>query len=347
MAEANVKQSAVAPSGAGASLARALGRIVKRSDMSVLVATVLLFLIFAIGTDSFFTRYNLFNVSRTAGLYVFVAMGQMIVVVIGGMNLSVGGIGGLSVIAAGLAMDTMGWPPLVAVPLSLLTGVAAGAFNGIIIIKSRINSFIITLATLFIFTGLVTGISKGFPYTNIPRSFTFIGRESLFGVPYLFILAVVLLAVMAYIFRFTVIGRRILATGGNLEAAQLSGIRTDNIVLLSHSLSGLFAAIAGLLWVSRMGSAQPATGSDWLIISFAVAIIGGTALTGGETSMLGLLASAILLTLIKNGLIMLDVNVYFEQTFLGVIILLAVSIERIRSIVQSSTKTMMAKEEKA
>ena len=126
------------------------------------------------------------------------------------------------------------------------------------------------------------------------------------------------------------LGRRILATGGNLEAARLSGIRTDNIVLLCHTLSGFFAALAGMLWISRMGSAQPSTGTDWLIVSFAVSIIGGTALSGGEFSAVGFLASAVMLTLIKNGLIMLNVNVYFEQTFLGIIILLAVSVESIR-----------------
>jgi ribose transport system permease protein len=138
------------------------------------------------------------------------------------------------------------------------------------------------------------------------------------------------LVLLGYVFRYTVIGRRILATGGNLEAARLSGIRTDNIVLLCHTLSGVFAAIAGILWVSRMGSAQPSTGTDWLIVSFAVSIIGGTALSGGEFSALGIFASAVMLTLIKNGLIMLNVNVYFEQTFLGLIILLAVSVESIR-----------------
>lgn len=336
--EMNQKTKNFGVSGAG--FAGTLSKIFRRGDMGVVVATALLFGLFAIGTESFFTQYNLYNISRTAGLYIFIALGQMIVLVIGHMNLSLGGIGALAVVAAGYTMDTLGWSPWVAVPIALGVGLAAGAFNGLVIIKLKINSFIITLASLFIFTGLVTGISKGFPYTEIPKSYTIIGRGSVLGVPYIFVIAIVTLLIMAYVFKFTVIGRRILATGGNLEAAQLSGIRTDRIILLGHVLSGLFAAIAGLLWVSRMGSAQPATGSDWLIISFAVAIIGGTALTGGEASMLALLASAILLTLIKNGLIMLNVNVYFEQTFLGLIILLAVSIDRIKSMIQSSTKRL-------
>ena len=189
-----------------------------------------------------------------------------------------------------------------------------------------------TLATSFIFAGLVTGISKGSPYTKIPTDITYIGSSDFFGVPILFILMVIMLAVVAYFFRYAVTGRRILATGGNAEAARLSGIRTDRIVVLANILSGVFAALAGFLWITRVGSAQPSTGSDWLIISFAVAIIGGTSLAGGEISALGLGAAAVMLTLIKNGLVMFNVNIYFEQTFLGIVILLAVSLESLRAI---------------
>ncbi|MFO7631172.1 MAG: ABC transporter permease [Caldilinea sp.] len=331
--DGNVRQSSE-PGGVG----NALLSVLRRSDISVVLATVILFVLFSFSNSSFLTPFNLFNVSRTAALYVFVALGQAMVIVTGGMNLSLGAIGGLTVVVAGWCMDTMGWSPWIGVPVAMLAGTFCGMFNGFIIIKSRLNSFIVTLASLFIFTGLVQGISQGFPYSNIPKDFTMLGRNDLFGVPYLFIFAVIVLIVLAYVFKFRVVGRRILATGGNLEAARLSGIRTDNIVFLSHTLSGVFAATAGLLWVSRMGSAQPSTGTDWLIISFAVAIIGGTALNGGEFSALGILASAIMLTLIKNGLIMLNVNVYFEQTFLGIIVLLAVSVESIRMSLSNRTK---------
>lgn len=304
--------------------------IFRRSDTSVVLAVVFLFALFSLSNPSFLTPFNLFNISRTAALFVFIALGQAIVIVAGGMNLSLGAIGGLTVVVAGWCMDTMGWSPWVGVSLALLTGMLCGMFNGFIIIKLRLNSFVVTLASLFIFTGLIQGISQGFPYSNIPKEFTILGRGSVIGMPYLLILALVVLAVMEYIFKFRIVGRHLLATGGSPEAARLSGIRTDRVIFLSHTLSGLFAATAGLLWVSRMGSAQPSTGADWLIISFAVAIIGGTALNGGAFSAIGILASALLLTLIRNGLIMLNVNVYFEQTFLGLIVLLAVSIESIR-----------------
>lgn len=304
--------------------------ILKRSDTSVIVATLILFIVFAIGSSSFLSSYNLFNVFRTTSLFLFVALGQAIVLVIGGMNLSLGAIGGLSVVTAGYAMHTLGLPSPVAVLLALIVGAVAGYINGIVIVRLKLNSFVVTLATSFIYTGLVFGISKGFPYTKIPKEFTFIGREGFLGLPYLFWLMILTLIVLWYVFKYTVIGRQILATGGNLVAARYSGIKTDKIIMLGNVLSGVFAAIAGVLWISRMGSATPATGSDWMIISFAVAVIGGTALNGGAISAIGLFASSLMIALINNGLIMLGANVYYEQTFLGAIIMLAVTAESLR-----------------
>ena len=145
------------------------GAFLRRSDTSVVLATLLLFILFAFSNSSFLTPFNLFNVARTASLYVFVALGQAIVIVIGGMNLSLGAIGGLTVVVAGWTMDTMGWSPWIGVPLALLTGTAAGFLNGFIIVKSKLNSFIVTLATSFIFTGLVQGISQGLPLQQHPQ----------------------------------------------------------------------------------------------------------------------------------------------------------------------------------
>lgn len=306
--------------------------ILRRSETSITLAAILLFILFSIASPSFLTAYNIFNVSRNISLYVFIAIAQALAIVGGGMNLSVGAIGGLGVVATGYFIDVMGFPPWIAVLIALIVGITAGAFNGVIITKVGINSFVVTLATLFVFTGIVYGITKGYPYINIPKSFTIVGRKGVFNLPYVFWLVVGALGFLYYMFKFMRFGKRLLATGGSIEATRLSGVNTDRIIIMSNILSGLFAAIAGVLWVSRMGSAQPATGQNWLIISFAVAIIGGTALSGGFISALGLLMGGVIIVLIRNGLILLEVNVYFEQTFLGFIILLAVSIDRIRTI---------------
>ena len=312
--------------------------LLRRSDINVVLATLGLFALLSVASESFLSSYNLFNVSRTASLYVFVAMGQAIPLVVGGMNLSLGYIGGLSVVFAGVAMQDLGLDPVIALPIAITVGLACGLLNGLLITRLKINSFVVTLATGFVFAGLINGISQGFPYTNIPESISVIGRQSFFGFSWLLILMVITMVIVGYFFRYRVTGRRLLATGGNEEAAKLSGVRSDRIIVIAFMLSGFFAALAGYLWVTRLGVAQPSIGSDWLIISFAVAIIGGTSLKGGQFSALGIVASAFLLTLIKNGLVMLNVNVYYEQTFLGLVILLAVSIESLRAIARRHSR---------
>jgi ribose transport system permease protein len=309
-----------------------LKNILRQSETGITIAAIVLFIIFSATSPSFLTAYNIFNVSRNISLYVFIAIAQALAIVGGGMNLSVGAIGGLGVVATGYFIDVLGAPPWVAVIVALIVGLVAGSFNGIIITKVGLNSFVVTLATLFVFTGLVYGFTKGYPYINIPKSFTIIGRKGVFSLPYLFWLMVCALGFLYYMFKFMRFGRRLMATGGSIEATRLSGVNTDRIIIISNILSGLFSALAGVLWVSRMGSAQPSTGQNWLIISFAVAIIGGTALSGGTISALGIFMGGVIIVLIRNGLILLAVNVYFEQTFLGIIILLAVAVDRIRTL---------------
>lgn len=304
--------------------------IMRRSDSSAIVAVLALFFVFSVFADNFLTSNNIFNVSRNASLYIFVAIGQAMVLITGGMNLSLGAVGGLSVVAAGFSMQVLHLPGPIATIIALLVGVLCGIFNGMIIIKFNINPFVVTLATSFIFAGLVNVISKGYPYTDIPTSYTTIGRGKFLGMPLLFWLMLAVLVCIHILFKYTLLGRRLLATGGNAQAAQLSGIQTKKIIVLGNTLSGFFAALAGVLWISRMGSAPPAMGSDWMLISFAVAVIGGTALAGGTISAIGILCSGFMLAFIKNGLVMLNVNVYLEQTFLGIIILLSVAIESAR-----------------
>ena len=307
-------------------------RLLRNKDAGIGFSALLLFVGFSLSSESFLSAYNLFNISRIIAFSAFVALAQAVVLVAGGMNLSVGAIGGLATIATGYGIQVMGLPGWLAGAVALGIGCTAGLANGLIITRLKINSFITTLATLFVFTGLVHGFSEGYAYTDIPRTFTFLGRQRMLGLSNLFWLMGLVLLVVHYMFRHTVFGRRLLATGGSLEAARLSGIDTERMILSSHILSGGLGALAAVLWVSRMGSAQPATGKDWLITSFAVVIVGGTGLAGGSISALGLLMGAVIIVLIKNGLVLLEANVYYEQAFLGSIILLAVVVSRLRDM---------------
>lgn len=294
--------------------------------MPVLIATLLMAVIFSIFSSSFLSSYNIYNLSRTAALYMFVALSQTMVMIVGGMNVSLGFIGALSVVACGHSMQNWGWGTAPAMAFALAVGLLCGLINGLCITKLRLNAFIATLATQFIYKGLVTGISGGFPYTELSDDFTVLGRGTFLGLPYMLYLAVVILVLIWYVFRYTILGRRLLATGGNLKAAQMAAINTDRMQLVANILSGLFAAIAGICAVSMNGSAQPTTGSDWMIYSFAVSVIGGTALAGGAICPVGIAIAGYMIVMIKNGLVLLNANVYYEQTYLGLILLVAVSL---------------------
>lgn len=308
------------------------GKIITGAETGILGAALLLIVVFATLSDSFLSSYNVFNLGRTQALYVFVALAQAVMLVTGNMNLSVGAIAGLTAVIFGYLVDILGLPLPVALIGAMMVAILTGLFNGFVMTKLKINSFIVTLSTLFIFTGLVYGISEGYPYKNIPREFVNIGRGGFLGLPILFYLMLVTLIAVWYMFRYTVFGRQLLATGSNLEAAELSGINTDRVIMGANVLSAVFAGIGGLLWVSRLGSAQPAIGQNWLIISFAVAIIGGTALAGGRITAIGLFGGALIMVLIKNGLIIMQANVYFEQAFLGTIILLTIGLDKGREV---------------
>jgi len=304
--------------------------LVRSKDAGIALSAFALFVYFSLTSENFLTRYNLFNISRMVGFFALVALSQAVALVVGGMNLSVGAIGGLATITVGYLISEVSLPGTAAAVVAILVGLAAGAGNGLVITRLRINSFITTLATLFIFTGLVFGFSEGYAFTRIPKRFTLLGRGELLFLSNLFWVALVVVAATHYMFQHTVFGRHLLATGSNLEAARLSGINARNMIVAANILSGLYAALAAVLWVSRMGSAQPATGRDWLLNSFAIAIVGGTGLSGGSISSVGVLMGAIIIVLIKNGLVMVKANVYFEQSFLGAIVLGAVILSRAR-----------------
>lgn len=295
----------------------------------LIVATAILFTVLVCQSSTFLSPFTMGVISRQVGFYVMIALAQAVCLVVGGMNLSVGALGGFCSVILGVCVQNFGLSPWLAVPLTLAVGAAAGAVNGLLITRLKIDSFIVTLSMMFVFLGLRSGISGGAPYA-LPQSFTRVGQGTIVGVPTVFILAVLALAVASYVFRQTVFGRYLLATGGSVEAARLSGVNTNSMIVWANLLSGLLAGLAAVLWASKVGSAAPETGDDWLISSFAVAIIGGTGLAGGAISTAGLFMGAALFMLIKHGLVEMKANDYYADSFLGALILAAIVIDRLR-----------------
>ena len=296
----------------------------------IIFASVALIVISAI-SPSFLTSETFFSQSRYVAFYVLVALSQAICLAVGDMNLSVGAIGSLTTVVLGLlvAPASAHWPLWIGVPLAFLVGPAAGALNGLIITRLKIDGFIVTLSMMFVYMGLRSGISGGSSYV-IPPGFWWVGQGGIGGVPTMVLLMLAVLWAVSHLYHNTVLGRRLLATGSNAEAARLAGIDTRRMVVCAHVLSGAFAALAAILWASWSGNAAPQTGDDWLIISFAVAIIGGTGLKGSLISPLGILVGAVIFKLIQHSLVILKVNDNYSNTLLGGLILLAIVVDRLR-----------------
>lgn len=305
-------------------------RFFLQSYSSAIVAVIVLVAIFSISSDAFLSTYNIYILSRTAAIYGFIGASQLIVMVIGDMNLGIGGVGALTSVIMGTLIVDFGigaWPSVL---IGLLCSAFFGALTGLMVVRLRLNPWIITLSMSFIFNGLAIGYTHGYPY-SVPDQLTWIGREKVFEwFSFLALLMLVFVIVLVIMFKHTRFGRNILAVGGNRTAARLSGINVDGIIIACNILSCLFASIAGVLWACRTGTVSPNTGTDWMMYSIAVCAIGGIPLIGGTFTGLGFYCGAWILTMIRNGLTMMQVDVYYEQVFLGLIILIAVSVESIR-----------------
>lgn len=298
-------------------------------SLGLVVSAAVLFATLAIASQSFLTAYTQSVISRQVAFFALIALAQAACLVVGGMNLSVGAIGSITTVVLGLCMERAGLPGLGAVPIALLAGAAIGWLNGTLITRLKVDSFIITLSMMFVCMGLRSGISGGAPY-RLPESFTYMGQADVLGVPWIALVAAAVLFAFASMLKGTRFGRSLLATGGNRSAAWLSGIDTDRVIVRANLLSGLIAALAAVLWASKLGSAAPETGDGWLIVSFAVAIIGGTGLSGGVMSAFGIAMGATVFMLIKHGLVEVKANDYYANSFLGGLILLAIVADRVR-----------------
>jgi len=296
----------------------------------ILFAGVLM-VVMAVASPNFLTSATFFSQSRYVAFYVLVALSQAICLAIGHMNLAVGAVGSITTVGLGLmvAPGQAHLSPWIAVPLVFLIGPLTGLLHGLIITRLKIDAFIVTLSTMFVYMGLRSGISGGNAY-SVPESFRWLGQGGAGGLPYLVVIVLVILWGVSVLYGRTVLGRWLIATGTNPLATRFSGINTDRLIVIAHVLSGGFAALAAIVWASWNGNAAPQTGDDWLIISFAVAIIGGTGLKGNLISPVGILMGAIIFKLIQHSLVILKINDNYSNTLLGGLILLAIIVDRVR-----------------
>ncbi|MDF1775240.1 MAG: ABC transporter permease [Rhizobiaceae bacterium] len=310
-------------------------RILLSNEFGLLVLIVLFAIIFSTISPAFLSKFSLYALGRTSAVNIMIGFSMMVVIITGGLNLSVGSIGVCAAMFGGLLMQAFAMPWPLAVCGGLAMGAALGALNGFIIVRSGLHSFIITLATMSIFFGVMIFLTRAESYRDISPAFTSFGRMKLAGIiSPLLLVSVVAGILLSVLFRYTALGREMLATGANERAAELSGIRVHRIITYCHLLSGVLAGVAGLMLVSRTGAAIPSMagqlGQDWLLPAFLGPVLGGTLLTGGRVSVLGTFLGSFLVTMLTTGLLLMQVGAFWMQTYLGLLLLAAVLIDMVR-----------------
>ncbi|EFE78800.1 substrate-binding domain-containing protein [Streptomyces filamentosus] len=298
-------------------------------DNGALSALVVLVVAMSLLSGDFLTTQNLLNVGVQAAVTAILAFGVTFVIVSAGIDLSVGSVAALSATVLAWSATSAGVPVVLAVVLAIVTGIACGFVNGALISYGKLPPFIATLAMLSIARGLSLVISQGSPIA-FPESVSRLG-DTLGGwlpVPVLVMIAMGL--VTALILGRTFIGRSMYAIGGNEEAARLSGLRVKRQKIVIYALSGLFAAVAGIVLASRLVSAQPQAAQGYELDAIAAVVIGGASLAGGVGKASGTLIGALILAVLRNGLNLLSVSAFWQQVVIGVVIALAVLLDTLR-----------------
>jgi ribose/xylose/arabinose/galactoside ABC-type transport system permease subunit len=296
--------------------------------MLLLVGVVL-----TIASPVFLTHNNLMNVGLATSVAALLAVGQTYVIILAEIDLSVGAALGFTAVVTAQTLRDHG---LVAgVAAGVAAGAAIGLVNGLLVTKTRMPSFIATLATMSVLSGLSLQLTKGNPVAVTDYDFQGIGQSRIAGVPVPVVIMLVVFAAAGYLLARTRFGRHVYATGDNTEAARLSGVRTDRVKILAFVISGVLAALAGFILTARLSTAEPTAGTGLELEAIAAVIIGGTSLAGGRGTLLGTLVGALVLGVIDNGMNLLDVSPFLQNVVKGLVILLAVFLDRNIDVLRS------------
>ncbi|HZZ26234.1 MAG TPA: ABC transporter permease [Roseiarcus sp.] len=306
------------------------GRAIQRigtHNFSLLIALIILVAIFgSLRPDVFFLLRNILNIGQAIAILGILAAGQTIVIVSGGLDISVGAVVGLSTVCIALAV---GWTdsPTISILFGIAVGAVAGLVNGLIITIGRINAVIATLGTMAVFRGVAFIISNGQSISIFDPAFRFIGSGKVFGAPATILALLVTVAVFFVLMGYTVIGRNIYAIGGNPLVARLAGLNVRGYQIGIYTLSGATAGLAGMLLAARTGSGQPISGSDGLELeAITAAVLGGCALTGGKGTIVGGLLGVLIIGVLDNGLILTSVPTFYQMVAKGILLIAAVII---------------------
>lgn len=302
------------------------------STAGILFVVVLLVgLIVHLLTGNFYTMYNLSTLTRSSSFVIIVSFAQTLVLLTGGIDLSVAAIGSVCSMLSAQLMVNMGMDPYAAIVLSCLAGILFGAVNGFFISYLRINSLIVTLATGEIYKGIVYVVTKGMPIVGVPKNAADLANGVIAGaIPNILLIMLAICALLTLMLKRTRLGRYIYALGGNRNCAQIVGIRTQHVEMLVYCLSGLLAATAGVLMTCKLASFQASIGANWVMPSVTAAVLGGTSLLGGIGGVFGTIFGGLLMGVVSVSITLLRVSSYWETIVTGGVVIIAVVMDAMK-----------------
>lgn len=303
--------------------------IVKQRESAIFLALLIMIAVIQIMAPNLLSGNNVYLVSRQIALVAIVAIGELFVILTGGIDLSVGATMGLAGVASAGAM-VAGVNPWLAILFGMVVGVLIGIFNGWLVSYVLIPPFIVTLGSQEIARGTILIVTKGWPITNIPKSILFIAQGDFLHIPVPVWIMLVVAVIAQMVLTKTSFGRRIYAIGGNETATFLSGVNVKKIKFFLYVIAAFTASIVGIILVARFESAQADAGTGWEMQAIASAVIGGTSLAGGAGSVLGCVIGACIMGILANGLVLMRVSSYWQTAIIGVVIVLAAVLDHFR-----------------
>ena len=297
----------------------------------VLIVTLLAGCVVHLVPGNFWTAYNISTLTRSAAFVIIVSFGQTLVLLTGGIDLSVAAVGSVASMVAAKMMVEQGISPAISILASCLVGLLLGLINGLFIAYLKLTPFIVTLATAEIYKGIVYIITEGTPIVGIPESAQFLANGVLGGfLPTIVIIMAVICVILALMLRYTKFGRHVYALGGNRNCAKIVGIKTERVEILVYSLAGLLAAIAGTMMACKLASFQASIGVNWVNPTIAASVLGGTSMTGGIGGVVGTVIGGLLNSTVSTSIVLLRVSSYWETIVTGGVVLVAVTVDALK-----------------
>lgn len=295
---------------------------------SLYLAFLVIFIVFSLLNENFLSINNVLNIIVQSSIIAIIAVGQTMVILTSGIDLSVGSIVGAVGIGIGLLM-VAGVSIPVAVVIGVIMGAAFGLINGVIISYGRVPAFITTLGMMGIARGFGLALNEGKPVAGLPMAFEKIASASIWGIPSFVFYTLIIFVIMFVVLERTKFGRHIYAIGGNRDAARLSGVKVKVVETIVYLFSGLFAGLGAVLLAARLNYATPVAGNGYELDTIAAVVIGGTALSGGQGRIIGTLLGALMLGILRNGLTIVNVSSFFQQIIIGSVIIIAVFADKL------------------